>query len=84
MCRCWCGNAHTNVAKHGQLNNVWCNQPCPGNSNEMCGGPWIFNAFKIRHSGHHSGHRALDGEYEHEVEDEDYENENEIENEEDA
>lgn len=80
MCRCWCGNAHTNVAKHGQLNNVWCNQPCPGNSNEMCGGPWIFNAFKIRDS----GHRALDGEYEHEVEDEDYENENEIENEEDA
>eukprot|EP00039_Didymoeca_costata_P012000 m.171645 g.171645 ORF g.171645 m.171645 type:complete len:123 (-) comp15352_c0_seq7:83-451(-) len=41
--QCWCGTAlnHAKAANASQ-----CNMPCPGNTSQPCGGPFLINVFE--------------------------------------
>ncbi|CAN0383030.1 unnamed protein product, partial [Scytosiphon promiscuus] len=39
FCRCWCSNS-SSYDEHGS--SKYCNFPCPGDSDETCGGGWAM------------------------------------------
>ena len=46
---CYCGNKQPATALKRADNE--CNRPCPGNSNEKCGGYWRMNVYSVNVDG---------------------------------